>query len=203
MTSPAFINAIRHLIASLVLLPGFAFATTIISDPLGDVASGPDIVSMSGAYDAASVYFTVAFAPGTLDINSFNLGISLDPDLNPSTPNIQLTIFRGFGFVFGFTHLAGPGVPSGGLLFPVSFDVDSISVAIPLFFLGGDDGVLLFSASASAPEPFVILGNPQGAPLPVDTIAAGAPTTPIDAPITAYLMLAALPGMLLARRRSG
>jgi len=110
MTSPAFISAIRHLIASLVFLPGFAFATTIISDPVGDVASGPDIVSMSGAYDAASVYLAVAFAPGTLDINSFDLEISLDPDLNHrhliftwrfsevSVSFLGLRNFRGRGF---------------------------------------------------------------------------------------------------------
>ncbi len=196
MTPPTFVSAIRHLIACLVLLPGFAFATTIISDPVGDVASGPDIVSMSGAYDAASVFLTVAFAPGTFDTNNFHLVILLDPDLNPSTFNFSLTISQIIGF--GFANLSGPGVPSGAFLFPFAITPDYVATQIPLALLGGDDGIMQFSASASVNGGFV-LGNGPPAPLP-DEIAPGL-TTSVDAPVPLVLFLGALPALWLARRK--
>ena len=196
MTPPTFVNAIRHLIACLALLPGFAFATTIISDPVGDVASGPDIVSMSGAYDATSVYLTVAFAPGTLDTNKFHLVILLDPDLNPSTLNFSLTISQIIGF--GFANLFGPGVPSGAFLFPFAITPAYVSAQIPLALLGGDDGIMQFSASASVDGGFVLANGPP-APLP-DEIALGA-TTAIDAPMPLVLILGALPAFWLTRRK--
>jgi len=138
-----------------------------ISDPIGDVRIGnpavaaADIVSFEVIYDANNLYLTTVFAPGTFDINDYRFLLYLDTDQNPGTGanpiGIGSTLRTDIGVDFdlrsdtddrggGFGPLGVANIVQWGVgvvnSVPINFGIDSISLSIPLAFIGNDDGAV-------------------------------------------------------------
>jgi hypothetical protein len=146
-------------VCAMTLFVQRSIAQTVVSDPSGDSA-GPDIVSISGGYDATHLYLAAAFAPGTFDPLVHGLLFGLDTDVNPATgaqPPITFPVGGEYSVLynaqFSQTHARVYETAGGSVVgfVSVSFSAGSAQVSILLSLLGGDDGVMAFGAVAGSP----------------------------------------------------
>lgn len=144
----------------------------VVLDPIGDIrpVSYPvlpaDITSVRSTFNMASLTFTVSFAHPVAPPSSRSLDfigfIDIDTDQNPATginsnANVVFTPPVTLGVDFSidvFSEWAHPGfvdvfsTKSRTIVgrVPIAFTETSLSVTVPLAFLGGDNGAVNYSA---------------------------------------------------------
>ena len=131
----------------LVLSPAEA---TIVSDPAID-STGRDFTQITGSYDNQNVFFTATFRQGTLLRDGLGFSIYLNTDMNSATGTggigVDYSIFfhepTGTTATGAFVTKTVGGIQTG--VAPVNFATDFLSVAVPLSWLGNDDGVMQFT----------------------------------------------------------
>lgn len=179
-----------------------AGATTIVSDPSFD-SIARDFTQISGSYDDQNVYFTAGFRQGTLQRDGLGFAFYLNTDLNSATGSggigIDYSIFyhqpTGATVTRAFVTNTANGAETGRAT--IYFAADFLSVAVPLAWLGNDDGEMLFTAMVGtavfnypnypALDPRRRVINPEDwAPDPARTWAG--PTTPVPEPGTMLLL---------------
>jgi hypothetical protein len=150
----SIIGAALYVIAAATM----ANATTII-DATGDGSGGPDIISVTGTYDANNLYLSVRFAPTSFDPSGTASGvlIGLNTDLNTSTGccTDSSTFFPlGAEYSLFYTHSNGSSfvlsnLSSGASVFVANvtptFVTDGFDLSVPLSLIGGN-GLLQFGA---------------------------------------------------------
>lgn len=184
--------------AILAAAPSPAAATTYIPDPVGDSLL-EDAVQISGGFDTANLYLNAAFVGGTLQTENLGFAFYLDTDLNAATgTGGNGTDYSAFFFQPSGTTAPGAwitdtvGRTTTGTV-PVAFGPDSLSLTVPLEYLGGDDGVTRFTFIVGAPGYYTdpVTGNVRRVISPSDYapdpgpegLVMGGPTTPVGPPI--------------------
>ncbi len=140
-----------------------ALAISPIPDPADDAtgpAGSPDLISISGAFDATTLHLSASFAPGSFNPAADGVLFGLDIDVNPAT-GVGAPAFFPIGGEFSVlynssfsTTLARVFDLSSGLsiaLVPVVLGANSAQVSVPLLTLANDDGVMGFGATAGNP----------------------------------------------------
>ncbi len=166
--------------AACVLAGAQAWAQTEIIDGAADAGTGPDMVLVSGGYDASSLYLAVEFDTMTFDAMADGFLIGLDADSNPMTGVAEpaffpiggeFSVYYNSAFSTSIVRVYDAVATVVIATAPVSFIGDRAEVVVPLATLGGDDGVMGFGAVSGVPldaefiEPFdyapdFVLGMP-------------------------------------------
>lgn len=194
----------------MVFAPYSAVATTILVDPPD--AGTHDILSISGGFDATTLFLSATFRPGTFNPADLGFIFGLDTDLDVATGTQGPPAFFPLGadFTVSFfpsnTPFGNARVNSslGGLV-PVTYSADAFSLSVPLALLGNDDGVANFGLSVGVPNVSGSAFVPTDLTIPGPVGTAGplaGPTspvsnlTPIPEPGTLVLVASGLLGLL-------
>ena len=188
-----------------------AGATTIVSDPSLD-STARDFTQITGSYDDQNVYFTASFRQGTLQRNSLGFAFYVNTDMNSATGSggigIDYSIFYhqpiNTTVNFAFVTNTATGVETGRA--NIDFAADFLSVAVPLAWLGNDDGIMQFTAMVGtaffdySTGPRRRLITPEDwVPDPARTWAG--PTTPVPEPGTMMLLGIGMLGLAVFGKR--
>jgi len=185
---------------TIICTPIPVVATTTLSDTAND-SSIHDILSISGGFDATTLFLNATFRTGTLDLNNLGFMFGLDTDLNSATGVSSPAFFPlGADFTVFFDYLVDTTQAQvyqieGGLqgTVPVSFGVDAFDLSVPLSLLGYDDGITMFGLAVGTP------GFDGNTPIPPDVFgptdflfddySLGGPTSAAAVPEPASIVL--------------
>jgi len=198
-------------IATIVVAswPGHVWATSAagtILDPLGDSVSH-DVASASAFFDATYMRLHAAFYPGTLNANNLAFVFAFDLDQNPATGTQPPALFSlGGDAILTFNSLMSfAEARIAAVSVPVSFGVDSFSIALPLEVLG-DDGQANFGLMVGDPSSAntfsgrdIASGGDLGHPLSAPTLLI---PEPASAALAGVCALCAAAGVVRLKRRA-
>ena len=183
----------RCAISTLGLLPLVAGATTVIADAVGDANGHADVVGIAGGYDATNLYLSAKFATGTLDPKSVAFFFALDVDQDLSTGNQPPVFPYGSDYAVSYNSLVGTlNARIGKNFVPIQFDSDSLKIAVPLSFLGNDDGLMNFGFIVGVPADTSSFSPYDWTPDSLTKAGLGGPTSPVPEAPASLLWLAGL-----------